>query len=723
MDVQCERCRTEYEFDDALVSGRGTTVRCTHCGHQFKVRPAEGSGLAEHPWIVRVDGGPEIEFVTLRQLQQAILSKQVRRSDLLIRGGGPPRSLGSITELEPFFEGRASSRPKASGAPPERSPHSVPPDPLIGRQGATAAFAVDSTPSMVAPERPKEFYRSPSAPSVSPSSPSTLPRATALRGKVDTLRPPLTAAPAPPPASVAEAQPAALVSPEESVPVVYDETGWPSGTATEPLVSKADSQLPPPTRPVRRSVPYGEDDFASQRLGPPSPGDDSYPVPRRRGVGGWVVTLVLLFAMGVVGWAVAKPYLVAHEAGTVAAQVDPRTRSFLAEGEKAMADGSLDVAQEDFDKASALSERDSRVLLDEARIAAAKADIPWLRLRLLPPDASDDVRTTKAQFDELVVRVRHSADDALAATPDEVAAVRSKIDALRLEGDLDAARAYVSRVSGQASQPETAYVLAALDLAEPAPLWTTVIERLRFAAAAEGNAGRAQAALIYALAKSGNVSAARSELAKIDARARPYPLLPSLHAFVDRSAAPSADTSSSGTRSETAKGPVLRATPGVTGPAPVPTGPDALSADPRVAMQAAALAIKRADFVRARQIYQAIVDRNPADSEAIAGLGDVARLQGDPVSAIVAYKRAIAVNPSYLPALLGLADTEWANGNRPLAVRTYTDVIDRFPEGTYPAYVSQRNAAAAAPAPAPNGVPESAGTRAAPPSASDGRLE
>ena len=37
MDVQCERCKTEYEFDDALVSGRGTTVRCTNCGHQFKV--------------------------------------------------------------------------------------------------------------------------------------------------------------------------------------------------------------------------------------------------------------------------------------------------------------------------------------------------------------------------------------------------------------------------------------------------------------------------------------------------------------------------------------------------------------------------------------------------------------------------------------------------------------------------------------------------------------
>jgi predicted Zn finger-like uncharacterized protein len=41
MAVVCDRCRAEYEFDDALVSERGTTVKCTNCGHQFKIyRPA-----------------------------------------------------------------------------------------------------------------------------------------------------------------------------------------------------------------------------------------------------------------------------------------------------------------------------------------------------------------------------------------------------------------------------------------------------------------------------------------------------------------------------------------------------------------------------------------------------------------------------------------------------------------------------------------------------------
>ena len=37
MDVTCDRCGTEYEFEEPLVSTRGTTVKCTDCGHLFKV--------------------------------------------------------------------------------------------------------------------------------------------------------------------------------------------------------------------------------------------------------------------------------------------------------------------------------------------------------------------------------------------------------------------------------------------------------------------------------------------------------------------------------------------------------------------------------------------------------------------------------------------------------------------------------------------------------------
>ena len=38
MDVRCERCKTEYEFDDARITEAGVTVKCTTCGHVFKVK-------------------------------------------------------------------------------------------------------------------------------------------------------------------------------------------------------------------------------------------------------------------------------------------------------------------------------------------------------------------------------------------------------------------------------------------------------------------------------------------------------------------------------------------------------------------------------------------------------------------------------------------------------------------------------------------------------------
>ena len=52
MYVQCERCKTEYDFDDALVSERGTTVKCTQCGHQFKVRRAAAPDGGADRWVV-----------------------------------------------------------------------------------------------------------------------------------------------------------------------------------------------------------------------------------------------------------------------------------------------------------------------------------------------------------------------------------------------------------------------------------------------------------------------------------------------------------------------------------------------------------------------------------------------------------------------------------------------------------------------------------------------
>jgi tetratricopeptide (TPR) repeat protein len=440
----------------------------------------------------------------------------------------------------------------------------------------------------------------------------------------------------------------------------------------------------------------GEDQF-----GPDAPWpEDIYVPPRRRQMGAWIVTLCLLLSVGLLGLAAEKRYhltglVTRHTAAAPAApSIDPRVESFLADGERALTAGNLDVAQGDFDKASVLAERDPRALLGVARVAAAKADIAWLKLRLVPPEATEDVRVTRAELIERIAVARPAADEALAAAPQDPRALLAKLDALRLAGESEAARGYVLAVFAQSSQPETAYALAALDLQQPTSPWTAIVDRLRVATRGDGGSGRASAALIYALAKSGDAAGAKAELARLDAQTRPYPLLPSLHAWMGlnrpvaaagapvepvASAAPSSQAEASGATQPQ-------------GPASAIVAPAAEStrAMPPATLELAAQATRRGELDRAERIYQAILARDPNESQALAGLGDVLRSRGDPWGAIEVYQRAIKINPSYLPALLGLADTQWARGDQVGAAQSYKRIVDHFPDRMYPDYVNQR---------------------------------
>src|SRR5262245_51461449 len=132
MDVRCGRCGTEYEFDDALISERGTTVKCTNCGFQFKVYPTQGAASAPERWLVRTAAGRELVYTSLRELQKGISQRQVGPDDLLSRGNQVPRPLGAIAELEPFFQAAPvhGARQPATlhGVAPPASPHALPGD-------------------------------------------------------------------------------------------------------------------------------------------------------------------------------------------------------------------------------------------------------------------------------------------------------------------------------------------------------------------------------------------------------------------------------------------------------------------------------------------------------------------------------------------------------------------------------------------------------------------
>src|SRR5687767_10100793 len=45
MDVRCEKCQTEYELDEARLKPGGVTVKCTNCGHMFKIRKRSNTNV------------------------------------------------------------------------------------------------------------------------------------------------------------------------------------------------------------------------------------------------------------------------------------------------------------------------------------------------------------------------------------------------------------------------------------------------------------------------------------------------------------------------------------------------------------------------------------------------------------------------------------------------------------------------------------------------------
>ena len=120
MDVRCDRCETEYELDDAIVTDAGASVQCTTCGHTFIVTrrpssPLHQMGLtppsgtkdlgdpAVPEWTFSTDDGKVHRFRDLTTLQKWIVERKVGRTERISRSGGPWLSLGDVAELTPFF--------------------------------------------------------------------------------------------------------------------------------------------------------------------------------------------------------------------------------------------------------------------------------------------------------------------------------------------------------------------------------------------------------------------------------------------------------------------------------------------------------------------------------------------------------------------------------------------------------------------------------------------
>jgi len=142
MDVACEKCKENYEFDDSRITESGVTVKCTTCGHVFKVKrkapvvtmsvnppdgqmsvspasataPPFGAGTfvpsvpgatpapGHKEWKVRQANGNVFQFRELTTLQKWIVERKVSRDDEISLNGDTWKRLGNIAELASFFQ-------------------------------------------------------------------------------------------------------------------------------------------------------------------------------------------------------------------------------------------------------------------------------------------------------------------------------------------------------------------------------------------------------------------------------------------------------------------------------------------------------------------------------------------------------------------------------------------------------------------------------------------
>jgi predicted Zn finger-like uncharacterized protein len=127
MDVTCERCGTEYEFDETLLSGRGTSGKCTNCGQVFKVYPTAEADAdrTTSVWRLKLEDDSIDMIDSLRELQRRIASGELTPENQIARGDENWKPLGSIPELETFFEAAGVALPPAgssSSVPPGSEP-------------------------------------------------------------------------------------------------------------------------------------------------------------------------------------------------------------------------------------------------------------------------------------------------------------------------------------------------------------------------------------------------------------------------------------------------------------------------------------------------------------------------------------------------------------------------------------------------------------------------
>jgi len=631
MDVTCSRCGASYEFEESHISTTGMTVKCTKCGHLFKVnqtQPPKALAGSEEPardkarsddakrWQVRSHDGGVRTLETLTDLTRLIADGDVTRDDEISRTGQVWRKLGEISELAPFLGG--TPKTKRVSEPPAAPKRSATP----GADADGLSDVTDAFPTQRLPQRaPIE------------------PRFEVMGTKID------LESRAPKPVSVLKAPPVQQRLPASAAP-------------SEPPKTRT-STAPPPAAPAIRTEPVERVSSAARLAG----GSRLWP---------WLLGLSALLAIagGFAGaWLVRKEPPVEAES-PARAHLQRADAALAAHRPERFAEAVLEYA-----KALTFHPDDPHILSSLSR-----ANAVWSQsLRpLMIPGADFRSSDTAASEKEAMQRADQAklyGEQAAQRNPGNDEASVALSDALRLRHNLVAARAELDRALANAGAPsaETLRVMAllAIDEANGDPHAGRAL--LEQAVAGEPTLLRTRLLLASCLIADRDLTNARVQLDAVRYLDPLHPMLERLDRLLEAATLPPSAIPT----------PTPPTVPAAPNPAPG-TEPAAQPNAPAVsALELARTgenALQHGAVQAAQRAFERALLVEPGMPRALTGLGYVALERGEPNQAIANFRPAATRGSP--DAWLGLGDSYRRLGRMRDALAAYKTYEERFPAGS-----------------------------------------
>ena len=467
MDVSCNRCGTEYEFEETLVSDSGTTVKCTSCGHLFKVfRPGQSPETIDRtkPWLIRKTDGTVEPLISLGDLTRLITKGVYTADDEISRTGQVWKRFGDIAELRGFLSSSRRRQDQKDG-------------PLA--LGATAAPTKDTEmelPVGVAPrDQPRLARTDPLEPIPpekaerqeakrirrnTPSMWGTTPEVESTREQSEMIKRQLASRDAAGSQQPPEAALSGSMDPGRQT--VRDEGAEVGGKEEQ---RDSDQQLPsvkvsPVESEASDPASAGEKPAVPSVAKIPVADGEERPAAIAQSRIGWLVWIVLgLLVLGVGGllWSMNLP---AEEASELA--LEERSDRLIRRGQYALDSHRIDRFSEsitEFTKALAFRDRDPGLLALLSRAYAIWAQS--MKFRIMDAEASGDegadpeLAALRYEVQNYTDRAMQYAERAARYSPDSLEALIASSDALRLNGDLEDARVYLEKARTLAQSPSS----------------------------------------------------------------------------------------------------------------------------------------------------------------------------------------------------------------------------------------------------------------------------